>query len=90
MRVDREHASRSIISRGSARYSTVGTNKGDYDGDTEDDNNPEDNPDVDDGLVQVEDDDLVRMDPNNGTGLHIDKVIFLWARIKLRSPWISI
>ena len=73
--VDREHTSRSMVSRGSTRYSTVGTNMGDYDGDTEDDNNPEDNPDVDDGFVQVEDDDLVRMDPNNGTGLHIDNVI---------------
>ena len=48
---------------------------GDYDGDTEDDNHTEDNPDVDDGFVQVEDDNLVRMNPNNGTGLHIETVI---------------
>ena len=61
--VDREHASRSMIARGSVRYSMVGTNKGDDDEETEDDNNPEDNPDIDDDLVQVEDDGLVRMDP---------------------------
>ena len=73
--VDREHATRSVVSRGSARYSTVGTGMDHYDEDTEDDNRAEDDPDVDDGLVQMEEDNLVRMDPNNGTGLHIQTVI---------------
>ena len=71
--VDREHASRSMVARGAVRYSTVGTNKGDDDEETEDDNNTEDNPDIDDGLV--------RMDPDNGTGLHIDKVISMGTNL---------
>ena len=65
--VNREHASRPMAARGAARYSTVGTNKDDDDEETEDDNNTEDNPYIDNGLVQ--------MDPDNGTGLHIDKII---------------
>ena len=90
--VDREHASRPMITRGVARYSTVGTNKDFDDEETEDDNNTKDYLDVDDDRVQMDhdhgtednpdiDNGLVQMDPENGTGLHIDKVISMGTNL---------